>query len=384
MLSLRIARPLTSIAAFAISLSAHAWGFQPQASGTWADAGSMGAPIGGMSLVGLSGGKAVAIGSLGTQIYDAGTNLWSAGALTLGILPSPTVVALADGRVLVSGGFGFSKIAKIFDPTQNKWTSTGLMKVGRYQHTATLLQDGRVLVAGGGYGANAASAEIYTPSTGTWALTTAMSYSRPAGHSATVLADGRVLVAGGTGTTLNPAEIFDPQSATWTATGPMTSARGGHTASQLSDGRVLVAGGCGGLHYATVFGTYSVSMSLACRTTEILDPGTLVWQSAQSMNLLRTGFTASVLTDGTVLVAGGATSCASLGLSSLPIFKTCLPTNTAEIYDATADTWTFTTAMSVARYNHKATTLSDGRVLVVGGTTNGTALLTSATAYTTN
>ena len=54
------------------------------------------------------------------------------------------------------------------------------------------------------------------------------------------------LVAGGTtsdGGTVNTAEIYDPSANSWSAPITMMDARAGHTASSLSDGRVLLAGG---------------------------------------------------------------------------------------------------------------------------------------------
>jgi hypothetical protein len=80
------------------------------------------------------------------------------------------------------------------------------------------------------------------------------------GHTATVLADGRVLVAGGEAAqgVLVPtfpgvpagisarsraAELYDPLLGVWTPTGAMGTRRASHTATLLTDGRVLVAGG---------------------------------------------------------------------------------------------------------------------------------------------
>ena len=74
--------------------------------------------------------------------------------------------------------------------------------------------------------------------------------------TATTLADGRVLVTGGAdGSAIyKTAEIFDPLANAWTTiaapAGMMTfngvdTARQLHTATLLSDGRVLIAGGLG-------------------------------------------------------------------------------------------------------------------------------------------
>lgn len=72
------------------------------------------------------------------------------------------------------------------------------------------------------------------------------------------------------------------------------------------------------------------------------------------MQEARTGHTAVVLKDGRVLVAGGTTS------SGI--------TNTAEIYDAAANSWTpIAGGMTIARTGHTASVLSDGRVLIAGG-----------------
>src|SRR5579862_7215313 len=181
---------------------------------------------------------------------------------------------LADGRVLVTGGQGgmsgeFLTSAKLFQAPSG-WSDVAPMAQPRSVHTQTLLADGRVLVAGGhieilnpdgsGTFVYLNSAEIYSPSTNTWAPAAAMNEARGF-HTATLLSNGKVLVAGGVSpATLSSAEIYDPVLNTWTEVAPMTQPRWSHAAVRMADGRVLVA-----------------ASWLAAMAAEIYDPIGDVW-----------------------------------------------------------------------------------------------------------
>ncbi|MBF6560359.1 MAG: hypothetical protein IVW56_08730 [Candidatus Binataceae bacterium] len=175
------------------------------------------------------------------------------------------------GDILLTGGYTSTTLpvlqtAELYSPTAGTFTATtGNLVSQRQFHSQVTLPDGTVLLAGGDNGsATLATAEIFTPSTQTFAATTGnMTDSREA-MTMTLLNDGTVLLTGGiddSGTILDTAEIYHPSTGLFTATtGNMTTPREDHTATLLSDGTVLITGG---------YGT-----SAALNTAEIYDPTT--------------------------------------------------------------------------------------------------------------
>ncbi len=73
------------------------------------------------------------------------------------------------------------------------------------------------------------------------------------------------------------------------------------------------------------------------------------------MNAGRYGHTASLMTNGKVLVSGG-----------FDISNSYL-VNSTELYDSLTGTWTTTSSMNKARYLHTESVLTNGKVLVSGG-----------------
>src|SRR5205814_1183585 len=152
------------------------------------------------------------------------------------------------------------------------------------------------LVVGGNRGAN--SAELYDPTIGTWSVTGSPNVARLYQHTATLLQSGKVLVAGGFNncsnscSILNRAELYDPVSGTWSVTGNLNTARRAFTATLLSNGKVLVAGG-----YNDVSGDL--------RSAELYDPSTGRWIVTGNLITPRGIPTATLLLNGKVLVAGG-------------------------------------------------------------------------------
>jgi hypothetical protein len=299
------------------------------------------------------------------------TGVWviTDGGPTKTIGMQPAIAALPNGRVLVSGGqIGSASLATsmIYSPATGTWFATAPMNTPRYAHTATVLPDGTVLVTGGRNGStNVNSAEIFDPIAGTWTtLASTMSSARYL-HTATWLpAQNKLLLAGGNSavsstTALATADLYDPVTQTFTATGPMNIARYQHTATALANGQVLIAGGQGG--------TGAVTASTNAQSTlEIYDPTTGAFTLVTALlQKPRYYHGASLLHDGTVLITGG-TSTATTYVTAEIVNPSTGP--------ATATTALTTTNLAVGRQEHSSTTLSDGRVLLVGGAAGGTVI----------
>jgi N-acetylneuraminic acid mutarotase len=236
------------------------------------------------------------------------------------------------------------------------------MSTTRVNHTATLLPNGKVLVVGGTGGGPVgplASAEIYDPVANTWspaATLPAATY----GHTATLLADGRVLIAGGTVLTgpnsyalASSALVYDPSANTWASTGSLSHPRYQHTATLLSNGSVLITGGADG------------GVGVAAGTTEIYNPATNSWSPGGTLLAARESHTASLLPSGRILLAGG----------------TGPTTSSSELYDPATNTSVAAASLIAAGYLQSATLLSNGAVLVVGGRDSSDNLIASPELY---
>jgi hypothetical protein len=229
-----------------------------------------------------------------------------------------TVMKLADGRVLIaggsvpvglygSGGYATSKLTLIFDPKSGGFSPGPTMTEARSGALGTLLDDGRVLMVGGWYwdGNNSygnQDAELIDPPHYLSRSTLLKTSQYPV--TSTVLSDGRVLVAEYENVAgcvnipvcLGPevSEVFDPRTEKFTQVGPLSTPRAGSQAAiRIPDGRVLVFGGVD-------------AQNKAVTTVEAFDP------DSETFQVVATGlpdiqdFSATLLDDGEILIAGGS------------------------------------------------------------------------------
>ena len=133
-------------------------------------------------------------------------------------------------------------------------------------------------------------------------------------------------------------------SGTWSSTGTMFSARDGHTATILTNGKILAAGG--------------TNNGVALTSAELYNPAAGTWASTGSMHTARSHARAILLSSGSVLIIGG---CVNDCLSAA--------TNSVELYNPNTGTFTATGLMVQARAEFGVTLLANGQVLVAGGCT---------------
>jgi YD repeat-containing protein len=301
------------------------------------------------------------VGSVSGSTVLAVTGIVSAGNM-VSARSGATATLLNNGLVLITGGVDATgtelATAELYNPATNTFSATGSMAAARQRHSAALLDNGMVLVAGG-FDANfndLATAELYNPSTGTFSATGSLTTAR-AQHSATRLSNGTVMIAGGwdfTSSPISSTEIYDRLTGKFNPGGTMLTPHAFHTATLLSSGKVLIAGGLS-------------NVNNSIDAAEVSDANAVSFTQAGNMTSPRGRHAASILNNGKIFLTGG------IFINSSPPSSSEVPL--AELYDPVTQTFTATGAMIVARDSETATLLQNGTVLVAGGSiANGTVL----------
>lgn len=191
--------------------------------------------------------------------------------------------------------------------------------------------------------------------------------NRPFGHTVTALDPDRFLVIGGSDGiwsfatsafgTVDTVEIFRVSTGAWTAVQSMARKRAWHTATLLSNGNILVVGGTDTSRESPLIDGTGTTGTV--QPPEIYNPSTNQWSFTGNMPFLALGHTATLMVNGQVLVVGGYVESAG---DDTPFFK-------AQLYDPISNSWSVAADMSTSRvFGCTAILLNNGKVLVFGGT----------------
>lgn len=279
--------------------------------------------------------------------------------------PVEALLGMSPPRVIVLGGATGTDGARFIEVVDAQriehQDNTDMARVGL---TATSLTDGHVVVIGGNppggtpLGDIDVVAQLADSSLDVRKIGATLATPR-SGHTATRLGDdvgAAVLIAGGVdamGAPVATAELLKPLSEE--LSNPMlfkpqmVVPRSGHTAMLMPDGSVLVIGGLEALHQPVA------TLELFSVDGGFVNVGTL----PDGAGLV--DFTATTLPDGRILLTGGRLVPGGPAQNTAYIARLNSIIGTVDVVA--------TDHLAVARAGHQAVVLCDGTVLISGGTT---------------
>jgi hypothetical protein len=313
----------------------------------------------------IGGIPGMSTGSSVTRLPDGKVFVYGSDPIMHGIRDgSGKPVITLRNRLRVSRGYysvGADFGARMWDPQGRGWKNIPAPPEcagAAYLHTATALPNGKVLVAGGLCDLpNQGSAvspywtqvplSLWNSGSEAWEPAPALHEARIY-HSATLMPDGSVLLIGGEsdpGLTSSGdpvlASVEQYEGSEVRLMPPLQVARARHTASLLSNGDVLVAGGID-------------REGQAIDSAELWDASLHGWRELPAMHRARYAHSATVLEDGRVLVAGG------IGPQGLAL-------DSVELWDPAANRWFIGASLPRPMRRQGALRLANGNVLLAGG-----------------
>ncbi len=317
-----------------------------------------------------------------------------------------TAYYLEPGAKSPAGTYGVTELeglknSRLYDPASNTWKASGQMRYGRWYPSLVTLADNRVMVFSGvtklikpaydkrptDSGANVTQPEVYDARKGTWStLPATANKSLPLFPRMHLLPNGHVYYDAA-GQTFNPsgqsydeatwnmASSYDPVAKKWTDLGlpefdgVLKGFRGSgfsqmlplvpNAAGQYDTARFLGAGGVYGVSPGTYVGTSSATLNTV--TIGAGGKESFASKAVAPMAQRRWYGSGVTLATGEVLVVNGADRDEVVAPGS------GTPVKTPELYDPVKNTWTKLATQSKGRtYHNTAVLLGDGRVLVGG------------------
>jgi len=302
-----------------------------------------------------------------SQIASAWTRIQPIDNRLIPARKGQSLTLLKDNLVLIAGGLDeagkATASAQIFDLSTRTFSPGGQLNEARAYHSATTLPDGTTVFIGGKgeLGQAVKSVEIYDPETHAFTVVSSLEEGRWT-HTATALPKGfrfpdeesarfAVMIAGGLNgrKTFNSVCFYDPENARFAAGEPLAQARANHTATLLpteadQPTRIFIAGGNDGNETLGSFEIYDPEEG----------PGEL-----QDLQAARTLHTATLLVDAALLVLIGGRGRDGLAVASSELYS-----------DEGAYLGEPANRLVPARYSHSATRLTDGQILIAGGTSD--------------
>jgi len=224
-----------------------------------------------------------------SELYDPATGSFRQTGGNTDIHSSQVSNLLSNGKVLITG----PPSAEIYDPASASDVRLGTMDHGT---GAVVLGDGKVVIVGGG------DVSLYDVTNDAFKLLASLSVPPINDQTATLLANGKVLISGGHTSglgwqTVDDSSLYDGRRQTVDATGRLPGSRTYHTSTLLPGGRVLIHGG---------YHVGSDAKEVRLVDAEEYDPTTGTFIPSGNSAWPRGAHTATLLRDGTVLIAGGA------------------------------------------------------------------------------
>jgi hypothetical protein len=316
--------------------------------GAFASTGSMNLPRFAHSAILLQNGQVLIAGGFSTcdlgspcaqvntaELYDPIAGVFTLTGSMSSIAPTKGVL-LPSGQVLFAEGYtGTLARVEVYDPAAGVFSVVGNTATLSSVGNATLLNDGTVLLTGVIFPTSISGAEIYDPIAGTFTPVTTWPSRIGFVSSLAVLGDGRVL--------LDSPALYDPLASTFSSVPTRGWFNDAPPSALLPNGQVLLTGG------NTDGGDVNWS--------ELFDPSTGSFTRSGDMLTARDSHTATVLAEGTVLIAGGG----SYNNGTLA------STSSTESYDSTTGQFSPAGSMTTPRASHAAVLLNNGQVLITGG-----------------
>jgi hypothetical protein len=194
------------------------------------------------SVTALPSGKIFATAD-GTKaaIYNPATDSWVTTAVNPRAHNNPSIVTLASGKVLVTGGCCSQSLSDTYDPTSDTWTALPSMNGARVGHKMFKLPSGKILLVGNDTGSG--RGEIYDEVANTWTKITDMPVD-PWSFGGAQLPSGKVLLAN-VSTTWKQTMLYD-EATGWSMSTSLVTRRDGPQVVALADGRAIAIGGLNG------------------------------------------------------------------------------------------------------------------------------------------